>query len=99
MKTTIKNQIQELKNTASRTGLVFCDNKVMFSFVQDVLLKLEQIEDLIELENELHFTDVADAVKNMYSKDTNLTHIYVNFQVRPVENEKKVGVIDAKLYL
>jgi hypothetical protein len=42
---------------------------------------------------------VADAVKNMYKKDENLTHVYVNFQVRPVEVEKKFGVIDAKLYL
>lgn len=99
MKTTIKNQIQELKTSASRTGLIFCDNKVMFSIVQEMLLKLEQIEDLIELENELHFTDVADAVRNMYKKDDNLTHIYVNFQVRPIEVEKKFAVIDAKLYL
>ena len=99
MKTTIKNQIQELKTSASRTGLIFCDNKVMFSLIQEMLLKLEQIEDLIELENELHFTDVADAVKNMYKQDENLTHVYVNFQVRPVEVEKKFGVIDAKLYL
>lgn len=95
----IKNNIEELKKSASRTGLIFCDNKVMFSLVQEMLLKLEQIEELIELENELHFTDVADAVKQMYKKDDNLTHIYVNFQVRQVENEKKVGVIDAKLYL
>ena len=99
MKTTIKNQIEELKKSASRTGLIFCDNNVMFSLVQEMLLKLEQIEELIELENELHFTEVADAVKQMYKKDDNLTHIYVNFQVRQVENEKKVGVIDAKLYL
>ena len=99
MKTTIKNQIQELKNTASRTGLIFCDNKVMFSLIQEMLLKLEQIEDLIELENELHFTEVANAVKEMYNRDTNLTHICINFQVRKVENEKKFGVIDAKLYL
>lgn len=99
MKTTIKNQIEELKKSASRTGLIFCDNKVMFSLIQEMLLKLEQIEDLIELENELHFTDVADAVKNMYKQDENLTHIYVNFQVRPIEIEKKFGVIDAKLYL
>ena len=99
MKTTIKNQIQELKTSASRTGLIFCDNKVMFSLVQEMLLKLEQIEDLIELENELHFTEVAESVKEMYNKDDNLTHIYVSFQVRPVEVEKKFGVIDAKLYL
>lgn len=99
MKTTIKNQIQELKNTASRTGLVFCDNKVMFSFVQDVLLKLEQIEDLIELENELHLTDVAEAVQHYYQTDTNLTHINVNFQVRPIQSEKKECIINAKIYL
>ena len=95
----IKNQIQELKKSATRTGLIFCDNPVMFSLVQEMLLKLVQIEDLIELENELHFTEVAEAVKEMYNKDTNLTHICVNFQVRPVEVEKKYGVIDAKLYI
>ena len=99
MITTIKTQIEELKKSASRTGLIFCDNQVMFSLVQEMLLKLEQIEDLIELENELHFTEVAEAVKEMYKKDKNLTHIYVNFQVRPIEVEKKFGVIDAKLYL
>lgn len=99
MRTTIKKQIQDLKKSATRTGLIFCDNQVMYSLIKDMLLKLEQIEDLIELENELHFTDVADAVKNMYKKDENLTHIYVAFQVRPVEVEKKFGVIDAKLYL
>lgn len=99
MRTTIKTQIQELKSSASRTGLIFCDNKVMFSLVQEMLLKLEQIEGLIEFENELNFTDVADAVRNMYKKDDNLTHIYVNFQVRPIEVEKKFAVIDAKLYL
>jgi hypothetical protein len=99
MKTTIKNQIQELKNTASRTGLIFCDNKVMFSFVQDVLLKLEQIEDLIELENELHFTDVAEAVKEIYNQDTNITHINIKLQVRPIESEKKEAIINGKLYM
>lgn len=99
MITTIKTQIEELKKSASRTGLIFCDNQVMFSLVQEMLLKLEQIEDLIELENELHFTEVAEAVKEMYKKDENLTHIYVNFQVRPIKVEKNFGVIDAKLYL
>jgi hypothetical protein len=95
----IKNQIEQLKTSATRTGLIFSDNPVMYNLVQEMILKLEQIEGLIELENELHFTEVAEAVKNMYNKDDNLTHIYVNFQVRPVNNDKKFGVIDAKLYL
>jgi hypothetical protein len=95
----IKNHIEQLKTSATRTGLIFSDNPVMYNLVQEMILKLEQIEGLIELENELHFTEVAEAVKNMYNKDDNLTHIYVNFQVRPVNNDKKFGVIDAKLYL
>lgn len=95
----IKNNIEELKSSTTKTGLLFCDNPTIFSLMQQFTLKLEQIENLMELENELHFTDVADAVKNMYKQDENLTHIYVNFQVRPIEVEKKFGVIDAKLYL
>ena len=44
MKTTILNHIKELQNTASRTGLIYSDNKVMFSYFKDLLLKLEQID-------------------------------------------------------
>jgi hypothetical protein len=95
----IKNNIEELKSSTTKTGLLFCDNPSVYNLMQQFILKLEQIEGLIELENELHFTEVAEAVKNMYNKDDNLTHIYVNFQVRPVNNDKKFGVIDAKLYL
>ena len=99
MRTTIKTQIQELKSSALRTGLIFCDNKVMFSLVQEMIIKLEQIEDLIELENEIHLTEVAEAVKHYYTTDTNLTHINVNFQVRPIQSEKKECIINAKIYL
>lgn len=95
----IKNNIEELKSSTTKTGLLFCDNPAIFSLMQQFTLKLEQIEKLIELDNEENFTEVANAVKQMYNRDTNLTHIYVNFQVRPIEVEKKFGVIDAKLYL
>ena len=99
MRTTIKNQIESLKKSATRTGLIFCDNQVMYSLIKDMLIKLEQIEDLIELENELHFTEVAEAVKEVYNTDDNLTHITVKLQVRPVELEEKECIINGKLYL
>jgi hypothetical protein len=99
MRTTILNHIKELQNTASRTGLIYSDNPVMFSYFKDLLLKLEQIEELLALENEVHLTDVAEAVKHYYQTDTNLTHINVNFQVRPIQSEKKECIINAKIYL
>lgn len=99
MRTTIKNQIESLKKSATRTGLIFCDNQVMYSLIEDILIKLEQIEDLIELENELNFTEVAEAVKEVYNTDTNLTHIQINLQVRKIESEKKEAIINGKLYL
>lgn len=99
MRTTIKNQIESLKKLVTRTGLIFCDNQVMYSLIEDILIKLEQIEDLIELENELHFTEVAEAVKEVYNTDTNLTHIQINLQVRKIESEKKEAIINGKLYL
>ena len=95
----IKNHIEQLKTSATRTGLIFSDNPVMYNLVQEMLLKLEQIEGLIELDNELHFTELADAVREMYNKDENLTNIEINLQVRPIDIEKKVGVINGKLYL
>jgi hypothetical protein len=71
----------------------------MFSYFKDLLLKLEQIEELLGLENEVHLTDVAEALKHYYQTDTNLTHINVNFQVRPIQSEKKECIINAKIYL
>ena len=99
MRTTILNHIKELQTTASRTGLIYSDNATMFSYFKDLLLKLEQIEKLLELENELHLTEVADSLKEYYQTDTELTHINVNFQVRPIQSEKKECIINAKIYL
>ena len=95
----IKNNIEELKSSATKTGLLFCDNPAVFNLMQQFILKLEQIEGLIELENELHLTEVAEAVKHYYETDTNLTHINVNFQVRPIQSEKKECIINGKLYM
>lgn len=95
----IKNHIEQLKTSSTRTGLIFSDNPVMYNLVQEMLLKLEQIEGLIELENELHFTEVADAVREEFERDLELTHINVKFQVRKIESEKKESIINAKLYL
>lgn len=95
----IKNHIEQLKTSATRTGLIFSDNPVMYNLVQEMLLKLEQIEGLIELDNELHFTELADAVREEFERDTELTHINVKFQVRKIQSEKKECIINAKLYL
>jgi len=95
----IKNNIEELKSSTTKTGLLFCDNPAIFSLMQQFTLKLEQIEKLIELDNEENFTEVASAVKEMYNRDTNLTHINIKLQVRPVEVEVKECLINGKLYL
>jgi hypothetical protein len=95
----IKNNVQELKSSATKTGLLFCDNPAVFNLMQQFILKLEQIEGLIELENELHFTEVAEAVRQEFERDTELTHINVKFQVRKIQSEKKECIINAKLYL
>lgn len=95
----IKNNIEELKSSATKTGLLFCDNPAVFNLMQQFILKLEQIEGLIELDNELHFTEVAEAVREEFERDTELTHINVKFQVRKIQSEKKECIINAKLYL
>jgi hypothetical protein len=95
----IKNNIEELKSSATKTGLLFCDNPAVFNLMQQFILKLEQIEGLIELDNEVHLTEVAEAVKEVYNQDTNLTHINIKLQVRPIESEKKEAIINGKLYI
>jgi hypothetical protein len=95
----IKNNIEELKSSAIKTGLLFCDNPAVFNLMQQFILKLEQIEGLIELDNEIHLTEVAEAVKEVYNQDTNLTHINIKLQVRAIESEKKEAIINGKLYI
>jgi mannose/fructose/N-acetylgalactosamine-specific phosphotransferase system component IIB len=95
----IKNNIEELKSSATKTGLLFCDNPAVFNLMQQFILKLEQIEGLIELDNEVHLTEVAEAVRQEFERDTELTHINVKFQVRKIQSEKKECIINAKLYL
>jgi hypothetical protein len=95
----IKNNIEDLKSSATKTGLLFCDNPAVFNLMQQFILKLEQIEGLIELDNELHLTEVAEAVKEVYNQDTNLTHINIKLQVRAIESEKKEAIINGKLYM
>ena len=99
MNLALKYNIEELKKTATRTSLLYSDDRVMFSFLKDLYFKLETIENIIELENELHLTEVAEAIKEIYNKDTELTHIEINLQVRPIESEKKKSIINGKLYL
>jgi hypothetical protein len=95
----IKNNIEELKNSTTKTALLFCDNPAVYNLMQQFILKLEQIEGLIELDNEVHLTEVAEAVKEIYNQDTNLTHINIKLQVRPIESEKKEAIINGKLYM
>lgn len=95
----IKNNIEDLKASATKTGLLFCDNPAVFNLMQNFILKLEQIEDLLQLENEVHLTEVAEVIKSMYKKDTELTHININFQVRAIQSEKKECIINAKYYI
>ena len=99
MKEQLKYNIEELKKTATRTSLLYSDDRVIFSFLKDLYFKLETIENIIELENELHLTEVGEAIKEIYNKDTELTHIEINLQVRPIESEKKKSIINGKLYL
>ncbi len=95
----IKNNIEELKSSTTKTGLLFCDNPAIFSLMQQFTLKLEQIEKLMELDNEENFTEIAEAVKEIYNQDTNLTHINIKLQIRPIESEKKEAIINGKLYM
>ena len=95
----IKNNIQDLKKSAIKTALLFCDNPAVFNLMHNFVSKLGQIEDLIELENEEHLTEVAEVIKAMYNKDTELTHININFQVRAIQSEKKECIINAKYYI
>ena len=94
---TIKNHLQELKNSTSRMLVYNSDNKEFLSYFKDVVFKIDMIEQLLEIDSILDWQSIEEAYKSILKQDSELTDVDIRISLKPAI-EQKVAKITAKLY-
>lgn len=94
---TIKNHLQELKNSTSRMLVYNSDNKEFLSYFKDVMFKIDMIEQLLKIDSILDWQSIEEAYKSILKQDSELTDVDIRISLKPAI-EQKVAKITAKLY-
>ena len=94
---TIKNHLQELKNSTSRMLAYNSDNKEFLSYFKDVMFKIDMIEQLLKIDSVLDWQSIEEAYKSILKQDSELTDVDIRISLKPAI-EQKVAKITAKLY-
>jgi hypothetical protein len=94
---TIKNHLQELRNSTSRMLVYNSDNKELLSYFKDVTFKLDMIEQLLQIDSVLDWNAIEEAYKSILRQDSELTDVDIRISLKPAI-EQKVAKITAKLY-
>ena len=94
---TIKNHLQELKNSTSRMLAYNSDNKEFLAYFKDVMFKIDMIEQLLQIDSVLDWQSIEEAYKSILRQDSELTDVDIRISLKPAV-EQKVAKITAKLY-
>jgi hypothetical protein len=94
---TIKNHLQELRNSTARMLVYNSDNKELLSYFKDVTFKLDMIEQLLQIDSVLDWNAIEEAYKSILRQDSELTDVDIRISLKPAV-EQKVAKITAKLY-
>jgi hypothetical protein len=95
---TLKNKIQELQNDAARMELMWCDNNELLHYFRNIQTSLGLIERLCALESKFDYIALEEVITGLQDKDETLTDITVNFQIKPIQRERKEARITAKMF-
>lgn len=95
---TIKNHLQELKNSTARMLVYNSDNAELLSYFKDVVFKIDMIEQLMQIDSVLDWQSIEEAYKSILNQDSELTDVDIRISIKPVLKEQKVAKITAKLY-
>jgi hypothetical protein len=89
-KITIKNHISDLKTSAAKMLVYNSDNSELLAYFKDITFKLEMIEQLLDIEDNLDFGVIEQAFKTILKQDSELTNVEINIQVKPALRETKI---------
>jgi hypothetical protein len=94
----LQNKIQELKTEAARMELLWCDNREMLHYFRTLQADLHLIERLCNNESKFDYIALEEVINGLQDKDETLTDITVNFQIKPIQRERKEARITAKMF-
>jgi len=94
----LENKIQELKTEAARMELLWCDNREMLHYFRTLQADLHLIERLCNRESKFDYIALEEVINGLQNKDETLTDITVNFQIKPIQRERKEARITAKMF-
>jgi hypothetical protein len=94
----IENKIKELKTEAARMELLWCDNREMLHYFRTLQTDLHLIERLCNNEFKFDYIALEEVINGLQDKDETLTDITVNFQIKPIQRERKEARITAKMF-
>ena len=95
---TIKNHLQELRNSTARMLVYNSDNSELLSYFKDVVFKLDMIEQLLQIDSVLDWNAIEEAYKSILKQDSELTDVDIRFSIKPALKEQKVAKLNVKLY-
>lgn len=95
---TIKNHLQELKNSTARMLVYNSDNSELLSYFKDVVFKLDMIEELLQADSVIDWQSIEEAYKSILRQDSELTDVDIRISLKPYLKEQKIAKITAKLY-
>jgi hypothetical protein len=94
----LENKIKELKTEAARMELNWCDNREMLHYFRTLQADLHLIERLCNNESKFDYIELQEVINGLQDKDKTLTDITVNFQIKPIQRERKEARITAKMF-
>ena len=94
----LENKIQEIKTEAARMELHWCDNREMLHYFRTLQADLHLIERLCNRESKFDYIALEEVINGLQDKDETLTDITVNFQIKPIQRERKEARITAKMF-
>ena len=96
METTIKNHLEDLHTSATRMLVLNSDNKMLISYFKDLNEKLLYLKQLIDYDSKYNWIEIENIIQALKDKDSELTNISINIQLKEITTEKKEAKISLK---
>ena len=96
MQTTINNILEELHTSATRMLVLNSDNAMLISYFKDLNEKLLYLKQLIDYDSKYNWIEIENIIQALKDKDSELTNISINIQLKEITTEKKEAKITLK---
>ncbi len=96
MQTTINNILEELHTSATRMLVLNSDNSMLINYFKDLNEKLLYLKQLIDYDSKYNWIEIENIIQALKDKDSELTNISINIQLKEITTEKKEAKISLK---